>query len=587
MNRTCKTVIDKCVCEDTPILNISSEAADPLTFIGIGYTPFNPWSPQPLGDTELYVAEDCYGVEFSVASQEIANLLAQLNATICQQAGSGGESGIRYSNSAQTATVYCPNGAAFSYTVDGGTFVSPIMNPGDGDAWLAASNAQAMAYALQQASALRSCLEPSSEQSPTARFACLNQELDPDENSYSITGSGVGDEWEFSIVSGSLPSGIRLVKTGPGTVELQGSFTAPGIFNYTILAEASEPVRTISSEETYYVLGIANVALNEDKTMTLPGGSSCIDYSFQLLGAGGEEPISFSYNTEAWPSWLSMSASGLISGTPPQLEESLELTLEVGITDANGQHCAQETSLTISALVCTVFPTPPDAHIGDDYYYQFVADFGEGPWTFSLTGGGTVPNGIGLLSTGVLIGDGEDIDTIGEYQFGMRVIDSNGCICESLVDLEVRPVGNDAVVLVCPSNPAITVGSPAYTFEATGPYAGYSKAALNSLASIDAFNKLSAAGCNVCNAQVDLAAYDLTANVSLSGCTLRVTISGFGVPSYSPPGYVSLSTAVAFTGGPGFDGFGNWIKFIGGQTPSGSYVIRDYSTGQVLWNFIF
>jgi len=85
-------------------------------------------------------------------------------------------------------------------------------------------------------------------------------------------------------------------------------------------------------------------SITNDATMQ---GTVDVAFSEQLNGTDGTAPYTFSLVSGAFPSGISMNASGLISGTPTEEEEAF---FTIGITDANGDSCSKEFSLTVLAL---------------------------------------------------------------------------------------------------------------------------------------------------------------------------------------------------------------------------------------------
>lgn len=72
-------------------------------------------------------------------------------------------------------------------------------------------------------------------------------------------------------------------------------------------------------------------------TTSLPGASQGLAYSQQLEATGGATPYTWTKTAGVWPAGLSMSSSGLISGTPTSATESQTVTVQVegpaGVTD--------------------------------------------------------------------------------------------------------------------------------------------------------------------------------------------------------------------------------------------------------------
>jgi putative Ig domain-containing protein len=107
------------------------------------------------------------------------------------------------------------------------------------------------------------------------------------------------------ITSGTLPPGMSGVASGSSFV-ISGTPTAAGNFVYLIrvtdsLGNVAQRAFTIS------VIGLTSVAP--------PSGSVGVAYSFQFTAAGGSGSYTFT-STGTLPNGLTLSSSGLLSGTP-------------------------------------------------------------------------------------------------------------------------------------------------------------------------------------------------------------------------------------------------------------------------------
>lgn len=223
MNIPCPVTID-CPGSDFPLENYSSEAPDHLYFAGPGYTPFNPYQPPPIGDPELFTAHDCDGVAFSVLSQEIADLIAAINAQHCQHPpappdnpGPFDPKDPLFCNEPLTLTKNCPDGTVLHYTVDAALFCASTQT---------GANSQALAYGQQQLARLR-C--------PDLRCSITTNSSLPDgtvSTGYSAAIVGTlpsGARWV--VTSGTLPPGLTLnIHTGV----LSGTPTTAGTYHFTI-----------------------------------------------------------------------------------------------------------------------------------------------------------------------------------------------------------------------------------------------------------------------------------------------------------------------------------------------------------------
>jgi len=186
--RPCNIALCDCPGADAPVLNISSEAPDPLLFYGVGWSPYNPYDIPPLGNDTLYVSQDCFNISYSAISQALADLMAANNAELCvHPPGPDTDPPFppwpplppfpdftwtppvfvppdstyqQFVNERQVATASCPNGSIFTYAIEAGTIISIPIPPSLGPIMIELLNAQALAVALQQVWALRVCIAP-------------------------------------------------------------------------------------------------------------------------------------------------------------------------------------------------------------------------------------------------------------------------------------------------------------------------------------------------------------------------------------------------------------------------------------------
>ena len=156
-------------------------------------------------------------------------------------------------------------------------------------------------------------------------WCCLGDELDPNLCTYSVSSSHV---WTFEIVGGMEPAGTFLVPLGNHSVQLLGTPSAPGIYTYTIRAhETGNPSVTVEVTDTLKVFGMV--------TTSLPDGTVAVPYGpVQLQTAGGTEPVTFSL-VGSLPAGLTLSADGIISGTPTTEGDS---SFTVKFTDCGERH---------------------------------------------------------------------------------------------------------------------------------------------------------------------------------------------------------------------------------------------------------
>lgn len=131
-------------------------------------------------------------------------------------------------------------------------------------------------------------------------------------------------------------------------------------------------------------------------TSPLPNGTTNVAYSYQF-SASGTQPITWSGTSI--PTGLTLSASGLLSGTPTVAAAN---TLAITATNAQGSAGPTNFSLTILSIPPTITSTSPlpTVVVGTPYSYQFTAS-GTTPITWTATG---LPAWATLSTGGVLSG---------------------------------------------------------------------------------------------------------------------------------------------------------------------------------------
>jgi hypothetical protein len=148
--------------------------------------------------------------------------------------------------------------------------------------------------------------------------------------------------WE--LIGGSLPPGLAL-HTGlfaGQTAPITGTPTVGGSYSFSVRCTSTDG-SFFEKDCTINVIALTNGSL-------LPGAITDTAYSAQLAAVGGESPFSFNLESGNLPAGLTLSGSGLISGTPGF---SGSESFFVGVTDANGNKCAVPEILQVTGC-----PTP-------------------------------------------------------------------------------------------------------------------------------------------------------------------------------------------------------------------------------------
>ena len=143
--------------------------------------------------------------------------------------------------------------------------------------------------------------------------------------SQTLTSTGGTGAVSFTLQSGTLPAGLQLSNSGL----ISGTATVAGSYPITIRATDSNNVST-TSVLTLLVSGpIVNFITN-----SLPSGTVNQIYNQTLVVSGGTGPYSFVLNTGTLPAGLTLSSTGVISGTPTA---SGNFAFNVRATDCRGQ----------------------------------------------------------------------------------------------------------------------------------------------------------------------------------------------------------------------------------------------------------
>lgn len=142
-------------------------------------------------------------------------------------------------------------------------------------------------------------------------------------------------------------------------------------------------------------------------TSTLAAGTVGTAYSVTLSGAGGIPPYTWSITNGTLPAGLTMTAGGVISGTPMASGVgSTNLTFKM--VDAGSPNPLSATStlgLTINAAPAITFTTTTltNATYNATYSATVAATGGAGTLTYSIASG-TLPTGLSMSSAGVISG---------------------------------------------------------------------------------------------------------------------------------------------------------------------------------------
>ena len=212
-------------------------------------------------------------------------------------------------------------------------------------------------------------------------------------------GGGVGP-YAYAVSAGSLPSDLTL---DPATGVLSGTPLAAWNVSFSITATdtgttgAGAPF-TVTHNYSF-VSAAPTVTVSP---ATIPNAVPTVAYSQQLTASGGVGPYAFQLRTGSLPTGITLSGTGLISGTTTEVGAH---TFSIRAIDAHGFDALPYPAYTLVVAPPTLTLTPAagtlTAPYGVAYSQAFTAAGGSGSYTYTL--GGTLPNGLGF-SGGTLSG---------------------------------------------------------------------------------------------------------------------------------------------------------------------------------------
>ncbi|MCX6855841.1 MAG: putative Ig domain-containing protein, partial [Verrucomicrobia bacterium] len=181
---------------------------------------------------------------------------------------------------------------------------------------------------------------------------------------------------------------------------------------------------------------------------TLPSAVQDAAYSRTLTASGGVSPYTWNIVSGELPVGMSLSSSGVISGTTPLLDVSI---FSIQVTDAKGCSTIQSYALNSLCPVISLSPTTLTSATRLSAYTQAMTiTGGRAPYIVSVT--------TGALPTGLLIDTNNQITGIptaapGNYSFTLTATDAAGC--SATLDY--------SLTVVCPSIALAPIALPTAT----------------------------------------------------------------------------------------------------------------------------
>jgi hypothetical protein len=202
-------------------------------------------------------------------------------------------------------------------------------------------------------------------------------------------------------------------------------------------------------------------------TSSLPNGTMGVAYSQTMAATGGMTPYTWIITTGTLPAGLTLSSSGVISGTPTTAGGPTSVTCRV--TDSASATATKSLSITINSSPPSITTSSLwNGTVGVAYSQTMAATGGTSPYTWTITTG-TLPLGLTLSSSGVI--SGTPTTASGPTSLTFKVTDSTGAVAAKSLTITINSTTPSITTSSLPNG---TVGvTYSQTLAATGGTSPY------------------------------------------------------------------------------------------------------------------
>ncbi len=251
----------------------------------------------------------------------------------------------------------------------------------------------------------------------------------------TLFGFKMEDNWDIMRISSS--TNIRIIGASgneianPATMfELTGTCSAIILANLShagggTLKWVTYGAQSVGEDKPLALFKLSGTTPNIT-TASLPGTITGESYSQTLAATGGNGTLVWSVSAGSLPAGLTLSASGVISGSATTAGTS-NFTVRVADTDGDNGPSDEDTQALSIVVTANSVPnisttTLPGATVGTAYSQTLAATGGNGTLVWSLSTG-SLPAGFSLSTGGVISGTPT---TTGTSNFTVKVADSDG-----------------------------------------------------------------------------------------------------------------------------------------------------------------
>lgn len=236
-----------------------------------------------------------------------------------------------------------------------------------------------------------------------------------------LEAAGGSGGYSWVLAAGSLPVGLTLAPAGT----ISGIPAASGTSSFRV--RATDEAGQVATAD----LAISVVQALAVHTAALPDGVEGEDYTASLQAVGGRGTYTWRLTGGDAASWLTISATGVLTGTATVAGTS---AVAVAVTDESGQEATRQLDLMVLEPLEVAPIDLPAATQGRDYASQLVATGGDGAYGWSVESG-ALPPGMSLAGGGALTGTPEEGGT---FAFTVQVTDGADRVATRALSLTVH-----------------------------------------------------------------------------------------------------------------------------------------------------
>ena len=200
--------------------------------------------------------------------------------------------------------------------------------------------------------------------------------------SATLTSTGGVGPFTWALASGTLPPGLTISSGGV----ISGTPTTLGTTSFKVQVTDSQTPTAAVDIATKSITVNSPLAVS---TSSLTGGSIGVPYSAVLTATGGVPPYTWSITSGTLPAGLTLSTSGLISGTPTN-QETQTFTVQASDSESPAATATASLTLTISG---------PTSRLNGNYVFSFSGYSGG---NLVVQAGTFTADGMGNISAGLM-----------------------------------------------------------------------------------------------------------------------------------------------------------------------------------------